>query len=110
MLHYSGKLKLVSFHTEWTDSLFPPTPNSHRTIYESMWIHESIYESMNPQWRKRITYRWEKLDTSRNKFKKVLTACSMGHNRIIWWEGHTQGRKPDFHKGLYSCQYLALSA
>ena len=24
MLHYSGKLKLASFHTELTDSLFPP--------------------------------------------------------------------------------------
>ena len=52
----------------------------------------------------------KKLSTSKNKFKKVLTACSMGHNRIIWWEGHSQGRKPDFRKGLHSCQCLALSA
>lgn len=52
-----------------------PTPNSHSTIHESM----------SPQRRKRITYRWKKLSTSKINSKKALTACSMGHNRIIWW-------------------------
>ena len=86
---------LVSTQNELTASfpllltLTAPTMNPCESMNPSMnpWIHNGGRRSLTDG---------KKLGTSRNKFKKFLTASSMGHNRIIWWEGHTQGRKPDF--------------